>query len=72
MLEILAVIKDIGEIKDDRSQTIKLSDVAYISGEYCQGRTMKVIFMSNEEWKEYREFKIAKDNKEIHPIASQG
>ena len=68
MLEILATIKDLCKTNDDGSKTIELSNVCYVSGEVCQGKLMKVVFMSNEEWTEYRKLKIAKDNNEIEHI----
>lgn len=53
MLEIIAKIKDLGAISPDRNQTIELSDVAIMKGEFCQGETRRIIFLNPKESEEF-------------------
>ena len=53
MLEIIAKVQDLGAISDERNQTIELSDVAVMNGEFCRGKMRKIVFLDPEEAKKF-------------------
>lgn len=57
MLEIIAKITDLGPISEDRKQNIVLSEVAIMSGDYCEGERRHIIFLNAEESKKFNIFK---------------
>ena len=53
MLEIIAKIHKLGSISRGRNQTIELSDVAIMKGDYCDGETRRIIFLNPKESEEF-------------------
>lgn len=51
MLEIIATVKCLGPISEDRRQTIELEKVAVMSGDYCEGEMRSILFLTPEEIK---------------------
>ncbi len=51
MLEIIAIVKSLGHITEDRKQTIELEKVAMMSGDYCEGEMRSILFLTPEEQK---------------------
>lgn len=51
MLQIIAVVDDLGPISEDRIQTIKLRDVALLSGDFCLGEMRAIYFLTPDEQK---------------------
>jgi len=58
MLEIIAKIKKLGAISSDRKQTIELSDVAIMKGDFCVGETRRIIFLNPKESEKFDENRV--------------
>lgn len=46
--EIIATVKEMGEITEDRKQTISLEDVSIYTGDYLVGETVKIYICDSE------------------------
>ena len=55
MLEIIAKIHKLGSISRERNQTIELSDVAVMKGDYHEGEKRRIIFLNAKESNKFNE-----------------
>ena len=54
-LEIIGIVKRLGCVTEDRKQTIELSEVASVTGEFVDDEWRKIVFLNPEEAKKYDE-----------------
>jgi len=63
-LEIIGIVKRLGPIiTEERKQTIELSNVVSMVGDFCQGEQRKIVFLNPEEAKKYDE--MVKESKVV-------
>jgi len=59
MLQIVAKISKLGSISKDRKQTIELTNVAVMSGDFCEGEERRIVFLNAKESEQFNKFSVA-------------